>query len=72
MAKFVRGTTKQKGCYVCGRGLFKFGGGDQALVLEDSKGRIAVCSPACGNKYDPEVDLDEQRDEPNEQDADDG
>ncbi len=58
MAKFVRGNTKQKGCHVCGRDLFKMHG-EQALVLDGSKGRIAVCSRACADKYDPEIALDE-------------
>ena len=57
MAKFIRGNTKRKGCDVCGRDLFKMHG-EQALVLEGSKGRVAVCSPACADKYDPDFDVD--------------
>lgn len=57
MAKWVRGNTKEKGCYVCGRDLARFMDG-QALVLQGSKGRIAVCSQKCADNYNPDLDLD--------------
>ena len=58
MATFTLGSTKEKGCAVCGQDLFKLGGSDgQALVLKGSKGKIAVCSRKCGDQYevDPAV-----------------
>lgn len=63
MAKFVLGPTKRKGCYVCGKPIVKFGG-NQALVLDGSNGKTAVCSQACADNYNPEVNLDAPDDAP--------
>ncbi|MGE0433497.1 MAG: hypothetical protein AB7K09_26065 [Planctomycetota bacterium] len=55
MATFVLGATRRKGCSVCGKDIFRLGGG-AALILEGSNGRIAVCSRACADTYDPAND----------------